>query len=128
MFYRSLLKSLFSDAALFISGWICWSSVQGVRFEVWGGGVKLPPPPPCLKLNRIMLKTSNLAPKYTLTCSFRGYTFLYQGCLIFADVSNFLQKINVSHQKSTFIKAIVWEFCKRVFSGVFSFCKTKGYH
>ena len=59
----------------------------GVRFEVggsggfvlrWGGGggggggVKLPP---CLKLVRIMLETSNLARKYTPICSFRKYTF-----------------------------------------------------
>ena len=42
-------------------------------FEVLGeGGITLPP---CLKLVRIMLETSNLARKYTPTSSFRKYTF-----------------------------------------------------
>ena len=41
-------------------------------FEVLGEGNY---PPPCLKLVRIMLETSNLARKYTPICSFRKYTF-----------------------------------------------------
>ena len=45
------------------------------RGSFWGGrGVKLPPPP-CLKLFRIMVETSNLAGKYTPISSFRKYTF-----------------------------------------------------
>ena len=42
-----------------------------------------------------MLETSDLAQKYTPICSFRKYTFQCLGPLIFADVSFFLQKINV---------------------------------
>ena len=47
------------------------------RVSFWGeGGVIFnPPPPPCLKLARIMLETSYLAGKYTSICSFRKYTF-----------------------------------------------------
>ena len=46
----------------------------GVPVEVagWGGGGKITP---CLKLVRIILKTSNLAPKYTPICSFRKYIY-----------------------------------------------------
>ena len=44
----------------------------GVPVEVAGGGaVKLPR----LKPVRIILKTSNLAPKYTPICSFRKYIY-----------------------------------------------------
>ena len=38
---------------------------------------------------------SNLARKYTSICSFRIYTFQYQGFLNFADVSIFFKKINI---------------------------------
>ena len=41
-----------------------------VRFEVREGKITL-----CLKLVRIMQVTSNFVRKYTLTCSFRKYTF-----------------------------------------------------
>ena len=44
----------------------------GVRFEVERGWGKITP---CIKLVRIMLETSKLASKYTLTCNFRKYTF-----------------------------------------------------
>ena len=58
---------------------LIWVGFLGVRFEVgcvcvgvWGGGrgggkFPPPPPPPRLKLATIMLKTSNLARKYTST-------------------------------------------------------------
>ena len=52
---------------------LTWVGLLGLRFEVvMGGVVKLPP---CLKLVRNMLETSNLARKYTPVCSFRKYTF-----------------------------------------------------
>ena len=56
---------------------LIWVDFLGVRFEVGGGGkITLSPLlPPCLKLVRIMLETSNLARKYTPICSFRKYTF-----------------------------------------------------
>ena len=42
----------------------------------FGGKITLiPPPPPCLKLVRITLETSNLTRKYTSICSLRKYTF-----------------------------------------------------
>ena len=44
----------------------------GVPVEVAGGGGKITP---CLKPVRIILKTSNLAPKYTPICSFRKYIY-----------------------------------------------------
>ena len=53
---------------------LIWVGFLGVHFEVGGEG-KIITPPPCLKLVRIMLKTSNLARKYTSICSFRKYTF-----------------------------------------------------
>ena len=44
-----------------------------VPVEVAGeGGGKITP---CLKPVRIILKTSNLAPKYTPICSFRKYIY-----------------------------------------------------
>ena len=45
----------------------------GVRLR-WEG-LKLPPPPHCLKFVRIMVETSNLARQYTFIFSFRKYTF-----------------------------------------------------
>ena len=42
---------------------------------------------------------SNLARKHTSICSFRIYTFQYQGFLDFADVSIFFQKINICWPK-----------------------------
>ena len=55
------------------------------RGSFWGGGggskigggwgvEKFAPPPPRLKLVRIMLETANLARKYKSICSFRKYT------------------------------------------------------
>ena len=52
-----------------------------------------------LKLVTIMLNIWNLVRKYTHICSFRNYTFYYQDPLNFADVSTFLQKINIFWQK-----------------------------
>ena len=77
-------------------------------FWGWGGGeVKLPP---CLKLVRIMLETSNVARKYTHLCSFRKYTFYYQAYLKFADASIFLQKYHRFLAKIVpLLKAILWE-------------------
>ena len=72
---------------------LIWVGVLGAHFEVcvWGGdvGVKLPP---CLKLVRIVLETWNLVRKFTHICSFRKYTFEYQGLLNFAEVSIFFAK------------------------------------
>ena len=39
---------------------LIWVDFLGVRFEVWGV-------PPCLKPVKIMLETSNLARKYTVS-------------------------------------------------------------
>ena len=41
--------------------------------ERGGGGKITAPPPPCLKLVRIMLETSKFARKYTPIFSFRKY-------------------------------------------------------
>ena len=42
---------------------LIWVDFFGVHFEVGGGGGCKITPPPCLKLVRIMLETSNLARK-----------------------------------------------------------------
>ena len=73
-----------------------------VKGLLWGDGGGKITPPPCLKLDRVMLETWNLAHKYTLMCSLRKYTFKYQGPLNFADVRIFLVPS---------LKAIVWELC-----------------
>ena len=71
----------------------------------------------------------NLARKYTFICSFKKYTFQYQGPLNFADVSIFLAKNSIFLAEIVpLLKAIVWELCWRFFSSVFSFCKIKGYY
>ena len=79
---------------------------SGVRFEVAGGGGggmgELPSPTPCLKLVRIMLETSYLACTYTHICSFRKYTFQYQGSLNFANVRIFFEKSGFFYQSRTF--------------------------
>ena len=89
----------------------------GVRFEV--RGVKLPPPP-CLKLVRIMLVTSNLARKYTPICSFRKYSFYYLDPLSFADVTIFLQKNSVFCPKKYLYSKQECENCVRNFLVLFS--------
>ena len=101
----------------------------GVRFEE-GGGVELPLPPWCVKLVRIMLETLNLASTYTPICSFRKYILYCLGPLYFANLNSafFCKKEGFLSKKLAFLKAITWELCERVFSSVFSFCKTKGYH
>ena len=49
---------------------------RGLFFKVCvGGGKIIPPLPPCLTLDRIMLKTWNMVLKYKHICSFRKYTF-----------------------------------------------------
>ena len=99
-------------------------SFFGVRFEVVVGGNY----PPCLKLVRIMLETSNLVCKYKPICSFRKYIFYYLGLLNFADISIFCKKLGFLFKKVHLLKAIAWELCYRFFSSVFSFCKAKGYY
>ena len=65
---------------------LIWVGFLGVRFEVQGVGVKLPPPP----------------------CSFRKYTFQCLGPLNFADASIFLQKNQrFLSEKVPLLKAIV---------------------
>ena len=49
---------------------LIWVGFLGLRFEMGGGEVELPPPPP-----RPVLETSNLPHKYTHRCSVRKYTF-----------------------------------------------------
>ena len=66
-------------------------------FWGWGGGeVKLPP---CLKLVRIMLETSNMARKYTHLCSFRKYTFSTKPILSLLMPAFFCKNITVFWQK-----------------------------
>ena len=64
---------------------------------------------------------SVLACKYTSICRFRKYTYWCLAPLNFAYVSIFCKKLAL-------LKAIVWELCYKLFSSVFSFCKTKGYY
>ena len=96
---------------------LIWVGFLGVRFEV--RGVKLPPPP-CLKLVRITLVTSNLARKYTPICSFRNYSFYYLGPLSFADVTIFLQKNSVFCPKKYLYSKQECENCVRNFLVLFS--------
>ena len=91
----------------------------GIHFE---GGREVNYSLPCLKLVRIMLKTSN-----THISSFRKYSFQYQGFLNFADVIIFCKNSSLLANIVPLLKAVVWELCYRFFSCVFSFCKTKGY-
>ena len=65
----------------------------------WKRGGEVNFSPPCLKLVRIMLQTSNLARTYTPICSFRKYTIYCLSPLNFADVSIFLQNVNVFSPK-----------------------------
>ena len=86
----------FLNAAFNVHLTLIWVDFLGVLFEVWGGGkITLP----VLKLVRILLETWTLARKYTRICSFRKYFF----------------------GKNSFLKAIVWEMCYRLFASVFSF-------
>ena len=57
---------------------------------------------PCLELVRIMLKTYNLARKYTTISSFKKYNFQYLGPLNFAGVSIFCEKSAFFGKSSTF--------------------------
>ena len=61
-----LLREWMIKKLAFICDPLSIFSLLGVRFEVMG--IKLPP---CLKLVRIMLETSNLARMYTPICIFR---------------------------------------------------------
>ena len=96
---------------------LIWVGFLGIRFEVGGGKII---PPPCLKLVRVMLETSNLARKYTPICSFRKYTFQYLGPLNFADFSIFLQKISVFCTKKYLYLKQQCESCVRDFLVLFS--------
>ena len=75
--------------------WCFNSNMFGLfRGSFWGGwgmggGDEITP---WLKLVRIMLETWNFVRKFTRICSFRKYTFQYQGFLNFADVSIFFAK------------------------------------
>ena len=83
--------------------------------------VKIPPTPnPRLKLGRIVLETYNLVRKYTHICSFRKYTFWYQGPLNFNDVSIFLQKISIFWQKLYLYSKQKCKNCVRDFLVLFS--------
>ena len=67
-----------------------------------------------------MLKTSNLARKYTPICSFRKCTFQCLGPFNFADVSIFLQKISVFCPKKYLYSKQQCESCVRNFLVLFS--------
>ena len=67
-----------------------------------------------------MLKTSNLACKYTLICSFRKYTFQCLGPFSFAEVSIFLQKGSVFCPKKYLYSKQQCESCVRDFLVLFS--------
>ena len=98
---------------------LIWVGFLGVRFElVGGGGDKITPP--CLKLIRIMLETSNLQRKYTPNCSFRKYTFQCLGPLNFANASMFLQKISLVYPKKYLYLKQQCESCIKNFSVLFS--------
>ena len=56
-----------------------------------------------------MLEALNLVRNHTHICSFRKYTFWYQGCLNFADVSIFLAKKIA--KIVPILKVIVSELC-----------------
>ena len=60
-----------------------------------------------------MLQTSNLARTYTPICSFRKYTFYCLSPLNFADVSIFLQKVNVFSPKKYLYSKQQCESCVR---------------
>ena len=70
-----------------------------------------------MKLVRAMLETWNLVRKFAYICSFRKYTFQYQGSLNFVDVSIFFA------QKSTFFgkNGIFPQSCVRDFLVLLSF-------
>lgn len=63
-----------------------------VCFEVEGKVI-------CLKRVRTLIENRNLVRKYTNKCSFRKYTFQYQGSLNFAYVSIFFHRISIFWQK-----------------------------
>ena len=63
---------------------LIWVGFSGIRFEV--GWEESPPP-------------------YTNICSFRKYTFQYQGPLNFVDVRIFWQKISIFGNNSTFTQS-----------------------
>ena len=81
---------------------LTWVGFLGIL--LWGGrgGSKITP---CLKSVKITLETSNLARKYKHICSFRKYTFQYQGPLNFADVSIFCKKSAFFGKNSTFTQS-----------------------
>ena len=58
-----------------------------------------------LKLVRIMLETSNLASKYAHICSFRKYTFHYQGPLDLLMSAFFSKKSAFFDQNKTFTQS-----------------------
>ena len=76
-----------------------WVGFLGVRFE--GGGIKLPLPL-CLKLVRTILKTLNLARKYTPICSFRNIPFSIKVLLILLVLGFFSKKSTFFGENSTF--------------------------
>ena len=67
-----------------------------------------------------MLQTSNVARTYTPICSFRKYTFYCLSPLNFADVSIFLQKVNVFSPKKYLYSKQQCESCVRDFLVLFS--------
>ena len=84
---------------------LIWLGFLGVRLELGEGKIN----PPCLKLVRMKLETSNLVRKYKDIYSSRTYTSLYQDFINFADVGIFLQKISIFLAKIVLLlKAIVF--------------------
>ena len=79
---------------------------------------------PCLELVRIMLKTYNLARKYTTISSFKKYNFQYLGPLNFAGVSIFCKKSAFFGKKYLYSKEQC-ESCVRDILILFCFCKIK---
>ena len=82
----------------------------GVRFEEGGRGGR--GGDNTFLLPKTMVETLNLAHKFKRIFSFRKYTYLCQGPLNFADVSNFFAKNYRFLAKIVlFFKAIARELC-----------------
>ena len=72
-----------------------------------------------------MLETSNLARKYTPTCSFRNIPFSAQAPLILLMSAFFAKNQRFLFKKSTFTQRNSMRAVLEIFSSVFSYCKKK---